>query len=153
MPHRYLFASVLLMPLFTTHAHAQTRQWRQTAALPSGTPLQLHLRDNPFPVTCDLVWIDLNAIACETYDFNGTPHRTIYPATSVAAIKRRHPRPLPGYQSDDTHDRALLIAMGVGALIGGVGGSQNSVGGGFAFAGIGALVGAAFVGAVTQQIP
>lgn len=153
MPHRYIFASVLVLPLFITHAQAQTRQWKHTAALPPGTPLQLHIRDNPYPVNCDLVWIDLNALACETYDFNGPPHRVVYPATSIAAVKRRHPRSLPTYPSDDNHDRALLIAMGVGALIGGVGGSQNSVGGGFACAGIGALVGAAFAGTVTQQIP
>ena len=147
---RPLLTALLLLASLTPQA--QSRQWRQIAALPPGTPLQLRLRDQPYPVPCDLVWTDLNAIACDIYDVNGTPHRTIYPATTIATIKRRHPRPLPGYQSDDNHNRALLIAMGVCALIGGVGGSQNSVGDGFAFAGIGALVGAAFVGAATQQM-
>jgi len=150
MPSHRLIASVLLFSLSTAHAQSLARQWRQTAALPPGTPLQLHLRDQPYPIPCDLAWIDLNALACETYDFNGTPHRTIYPATAIATIKRRHPRPMPAYHTDNNHRRALIVGMATGALIGGSGGSEAGIGTGFAGAAIGALIGAAFVGAATH---
>jgi hypothetical protein len=139
---RTLRTLLLLLPLAAGTAHAQspTRQWRQAASLPPGTQLQIRLQDRPHAIPCTLIWIDLNALACDTYDPRGLAHRTVYPAANVASIKRRR---TPDEDDDHRRNQKLLLAAAAGGLFGGFVGKNDSTGTGFALAGIGALVGAA----------
>jgi hypothetical protein len=149
---RALHTLLVLLPLAAAGAHAQTptRQWRQAASLPPGTSLQLRLQDQPHAIPCTLIWIDLTAIACDTYDPRSLAHRTIYPAATVASIKRRR---TPDEEDDHRRNQKLLLATSAGALFGGLAGKNNSTGTGFALAGIGALIGAAIASAPTLAGP
>jgi len=125
--------------LATLHLQAQTpdaptpphltHQWQRIANLPPGTPILVANRTQPIPTQCDLLWIDTSALACTT-----GPQRIIFPVTSILSVQ-------PAFQPDHPHIPGPLIATTIGAILGGIAGSQHGgVGTGFAGAGMGALI-------------
>jgi hypothetical protein len=129
------------MPTHLTH------QWQRIAKLPPGTPIFVDDRTQPIPTQCDLLWIDTTALACNTIDPITGPHRIIFPAASIVSVQ---PQRFATYQEDRPHIAGPIIAMSIGALLGGVAGTQHGgIGTSFAGAGIGGLI----FGGVAISIP
>ena len=114
-----------------------THQWQRIANLPPGTPILVEERTRPIPTQCALLWIDANALACTTGS-----NRIIFPATSLISVQ-------PAFQRDRPHIPGPIIATTIGAILGGIAGSHQGVGAGFAGAGIGALL----FGSIAISIP
>ena len=119
-----------------THPHL-THQWQRIANLPPGTPILVANRTQLLPTQCDLLWIDTTALACAT-----GPQRIIFPVTSILSVQ-------PAFQRDRPHIPGPIIATTIGAILGGIAGSHQDVGAGFAGAGIGALL----FGGIAISIP
>jgi hypothetical protein len=139
--HATLHAQVPDAPMPTHLAH----QWQRIANLPPGTPILVADRTRSIPTQCDLLWIDTTALACTTVDPIAGPQRTIFPATSILSVQPA----FSAFQADRPHFTGPIIAATIGAVLGGIAGSHQSVGGAFAGTAIGALI----FGGVAISIP
>ena len=97
------------VPLHLAH------QWQRIANLPPGTPILIRERYAPYPTPCTLDWIDNNSIACDNPD-----GRIIYPAASLVSVAPDIP---PSHIPV-----GILMAIGAGALVGGLAGSNGTAG-------------------------
>lgn len=112
MLRRILIATAIL----ASTAFAQNpRNWQRIADLPPGTPILVREHYASYPTPCTLAWIDNNSVACD-----GPDGRIIYPAASLAAIA-------PDAPPNHIPVR-IFVAAGVGAILGGLAGSNGTPG-------------------------
>jgi len=112
------------------------RNWQKMADLPPGTPLEVH---EPFArgsADCTLVWIDNNALACDTFDPHGEAQRIVYRRAEIESVQRVKPE-----SADRGKATAILIGMGIGGTLGGLMARNAGPGPIAAFAAAGAGVG------------
>jgi hypothetical protein len=126
---RFLLLVFFALALTTAHAQQDTtvpprlaHQWQRIADLTPGTLILVQQDDNPYRIPCTLVWIDNNALACDISTYDAPPHRVIYPAPSIYSVR---PAPPPHFADDSPSPAPILIGAGIGALLGGIGGSNN----------------------------
>jgi len=90
-------------------------QWQRIANLPPGTSILIREHYTPYPTPCTLAWIDNVSLACD-----GIDGRVIYPATSLASVASDTP---PNHIPV-----RIFVAAGVGAILGGLAGSNGNAG-------------------------
>ena len=135
-----LFTVIAIIVLNISSATAQSptpvpphlaHQWQRIANLPPGTPILIRERYAPYPRPCTLDWIDNNSIACDSPE-----GRIIYPAISLASIAPDTP--------PNRVPVGFFVAAGVGAIVGGLAGSNGTAG----TTAAGVLIGGGFGGAM-----
>lgn len=138
-----LHAQITDAPMPPRLAH----QWQRIANLPPGFPILVEERINPLPTQCDLLWIDTHALACTTIDPITGPRRIVFPAASIVSVQ---PQRVATFEEDRPHITGPLIAMSIGAILGGIAGTQHG-GVGTSFAG--AAIGGLLFGGIAISIP
>jgi hypothetical protein len=91
------------------------RNWLKIADLPPGTALEVHEPYARYSADCTLVWIDNNALACDTFDLHGAAQRVVYRRAEVESVQRVKPE-----SADHEKATAVLIGMGIGGTLGGL---------------------------------
>ena len=131
----------LLVLLGCSFAAAQStigpHNWQKIADLPPGTLLEVHEPYARYSADCTLVWIDNNALACDTFDLHGAAQRVVYRRAEIESVQRVKPE-----SADHGKATALLIGMGIGGILGGLMARNAGPGPIAAFAALGAGVGA-----------
>jgi len=89
--------------------------WNKIADLPPGTPLEVHEPYARSSTDCTLVWIDNNALACDTFDLHGAAQRVVYLRAEIESVQRVKPE-----SADHGKATAILIGMGIGGTVGGL---------------------------------
>jgi hypothetical protein len=120
----------------TQGSSAGPRNWQKIADLPPGTPLEVHEPYARTSADCTLVWIDNNALACDTFDLRGAVQRVVYRRAEIESVQRVKPE-----SADRGKAIAILIGMGIGGTVGGLMARNAGPGPIAAFAAIGMGVG------------
>ena len=109
----------LLVLLGCSFAAAQStigpHNWQKIADLPPGTLLEVHEPYARYSADCTLVWIDNNALACDTFDLHGASQRVVYRRAEIESVQRVKPE-----NADHGKAIAILIGMGIGGAVGGL---------------------------------
>jgi hypothetical protein len=115
---------------------AGPHNWNKIADLPPGTPLEVHEPYARTSTDCTLVWIDNNALACDTFDLRGVVQRVVYRRAEIESVQRVKPE-----SADRGKAIAILIGMGIGGAVGGLVARNAGPGPIAAFAALGASIG------------
>jgi hypothetical protein len=130
---------ILTTLLFCADGLAQSpgpHNWQKIADLPPGTPLEVHETYARFAADCTLVWVDNNALACDTFDLHGVAQRVVYRRTEIESVQRTKLE-----SADHGKATAVLIGMGIGGALGGLVARNAGPGPIAAFAALGMGVG------------
>jgi hypothetical protein len=134
-----------IVPAQNTGPH----NWQKIADLPSGTPLEVHEPYARYSTDCTLVWIDNNALACDTFDLHGAAQRVVYRRAGIESVQRVRPE-----DADHGKAVAVLIGMGIGGTVGGLVARDTTPGAIAAFVALGMGIGGGIpAGAFTEMGP
>jgi len=97
------------------NSSASPRNWQKIADLPPGTPLVVHEPYARTSADCTLVWIDNNALACDTFDLHGAAQRVVFRRAEIESVQRVKPD-----SAGHENATAILIGMGIGGALGGL---------------------------------